>query len=183
MKLPEAVPTKIILPNVVMKTSTPTAVAAAIKPAVIAKKIVWPDAVMIEEPTPPRTILPSVMMKPDSPTAKAAALSPYVASKAVDFSMVVPVAEQFETLVQESEPGQTPCVIASKKPARAALFDRPEIADRYAKLLDPGNLTPEQFQNEVIAYLKEIEGNPSNKLLKEKLLRLARASGVMNVTP
>jgi hypothetical protein len=96
----------------------------------------------------------------------------------------IQVAAKIERLNEIQEPGCTTCVIASKKPEKAAIHDRPEVANKYvAKIIDAANLSPEQFQSEVIGYLKQIEGNCSSLELRAKLQKLARASGVMNAAP
>lgn len=93
----------------------------------------------------------------------------------------IKVAAKIERLNEIQKPGCTTCVIASKKPEKAALNDRPEVANKFvAKIMDAANLSPDQFQSEVIGYLKQIEGNCSSQELKAKLQKLARASGVMN---
>jgi hypothetical protein len=91
-----------------------------------------------------------------------------------------PIASLMTRLNELQKPKTCACIIASKKPAQAALNDKPSLQAKYSqKIIDAAKLSPEEFQREVIGYLTQIEGDCKSDVLKNRLRRLSIATGVL----
>lgn len=167
---------KVVPKATTIKPLQVVAKVAALAPSIKALPVSAKQSLAIAAAAPAAKLLklpPKPAQKPVPPLPA----SPKTAAKATK-----PIGSLMTSLKAVSAPKTCPCIVATKKPAQAAVSPQPTLAAKYSqRIIDAAKLTPEEFQREVLLFLQEIEGNCTNETLRNKLRRLSTASGVKNV--